>query len=86
MITREEKNKEYDNEIQKEKAINISKKIFHVISVIMIILFLLFAYIYFIGVRGLKVNEFVIKNSNIPESFHGVKILHFSTVSIPLLI
>ena len=78
MITREEKNKEDINEINREKAINISKKILHIAGIIMLIFILFFAYIYFIGVKGLFTNEFIIKDTSIPKSFHGVKILHFS--------
>jgi len=78
MISREEKNKEIVNEIRKEQARNISKKILHITTTIIIILLLLFSYIYFIGVKGLTTNEFVIKNSSIPKSFHGIKIVHIT--------
>ncbi len=80
MITREEKNKEYVNEINKEKAINISKKILHIVGIFLLTTFLIFAYIYFLGIKGLKIKEYVIKDNNIPESFHGVKILHFTDI------
>ena len=80
MITREEKNKEYVDEINKEKAINISKKILHIVGIIFFTVFLIFSYIYFLGVKGLKINEYVVKDNNIPESFHGVKILHFTDI------
>lgn len=80
MITREEKNKEYVNEINKEKAINISKKILHIVGILLFTIFLVFAYIYFLGIKGFKINEYVIKDNNIPESFHGVKILHFTDI------
>ena len=78
MISREEKNKNVVKEIQKERTIEISKKIFKLISITLIMLFLLFGYTYFIGVKGLITNEYVIKDNLIPESFHGVKVLHFS--------
>lgn len=78
MITREEKNKEYIDEINKEKVINISKKVFHFFGIVLLLFFLVFVYIYYFGIKGLKVNEYVIKDSNIPKSFHGVKIMHFS--------
>ena len=80
MITREEKNKEFVNEIKKEKAIKISKKIMHVLGIIFIILIAFVSYIYFVGIKGLKVNEYIIRNNEIPNSFHGVKILHFSDI------
>ena len=78
MMTREEKNKEVVNELNKEKAINISKKILHIISIVLLIFILFFAYIYFIGVKGLKTKEYVIKDNLIPNSFNGIKILHFT--------
>ena len=78
MITREEKNKKVVNELKKEQAIKISKKIFQIIMSLFITFLLIFAYIYFIGVKGLKTNEFVVKSNLIPQSFHGMKILHFT--------
>lgn len=78
MISREEKNKDVVRAIKRERNLEISKKIFHFMTVIFIIFFLLFAYIYFIGIKGLFVKEYIIQNQNIPKSFHGVKILHFS--------
>ena len=78
MISREEKNKEVVKELQKEKTMEISKKIFTIVTIIFSITFLLFAYMYFVGTKGLQTKEYVIKDSNIPKSFHGVKIVHFS--------
>lgn len=78
MISREEKNKSKVKEIKREKNLAISKKIIHIFIIIFIISLSFCAYIYFIGVKGLKTNEYLIKNKNIPASFHGVKILHFS--------
>ena len=78
MISREEKNKDVVKAIKRERNLEISKKIFHFMTVIFIIFFLLFSYIYFIGIKGLFVKEYIIQNQNIPKSFHGVKILHFS--------
>ena len=78
MITREEKNKEYFEEINREKAINVSKKILHIFGIVFLVFFLVFAYIYFLGIKGLKIKEYVIKDNSIPISFHGVKILHFT--------
>lgn len=78
MTTREQKNKKVVSELKKEKALNISKKIFHLVSFISIILLLFFAYIYFIGVKFILTHEYVINDNKIPQSFEGVKILHFS--------
>ncbi len=78
MISREEKNKELDNEIKREKIGKIYKKILLAFFVILILFILLFLYTYFISIKFLKTNEYVIKDNNIPNSFNGVKILHFS--------
>lgn len=78
MISRQEKNKVYVNEIKKEQAISLSKKILKVFLIIFLLFASLFSYIYFIGVKGLKTNEIRIINQSIPDSFNGIKILHFT--------
>lgn len=77
MITREEKNKDLDDEIKKEHTINVSKKIMKIIFTLFLIFSFLFLYMYFVEVKLLKTNEYIIKD-NIPHSFNGIKILHFS--------
>ena len=78
MMTREEKNKGIVLEIKREEAIKTSKKILKVFGSILLLFSLSFLYMYFIGTKGLQTNEYVIQSDEIPESFHGVKILHFS--------
>ena len=78
MISREDLNKKLEEEIKKEKAIKISKKILKIFLVIMLIFSILFLYMYFIGIKFMKTNEYSIKDNNIPESFKGSKILHFT--------
>ena len=78
MLSREEKNKVYVDEIRKEETIKISKRILKVFSIILLIFSLSFLYIYFIGPKGMMVHEYVINDSSIPNSFHGIKILHFT--------
>ncbi len=77
MISRSQRNKELNKEINYEKAINISKKIIKSILAIILIFSSFFLYAYFIGIKGIKTKEYVIKD-NIPNSFNGIKILHFS--------
>jgi len=64
-------------ELKKEKM-SWKKKL--LIGVIFFILFcgLLLLYSRYIGTRGLKVREYKITNELIPDSFHGVKVVHFS--------
>ena len=77
MISREEKNKVLEQEIKQEKAIKISKKFLKGFFLVMLIFAIILVYIYFIGVKNIKTNEYVLYE-NIPNSFHGIKILHFS--------
>ena len=79
MISREEKNKVVIDEINREKSIRISKIIIKTLLIIIAIFSLLFLYMYYIGPRGLKTNE-IILNDNYPNSFNGIKILHFSDI------
>lgn len=80
MISREEKNKKYVNEIKKEKRIKLSKILFKTLGIIFAIFTLSFLYIYFIGPTGLVTKEYVIKDNLIPNSYNGIKILHFSDI------
>ncbi len=77
MISRSEKNKKLENEINYEKTINISKKIIKTIFIVILIFSSFFLYAYFIGIKGIKTKEFIIKDV-IPKSFNGIKILHFT--------
>ncbi len=77
MLSREEKNKELEKEIDHEKKINISKKIIKIFFIVIISFTMIFSYMYFIGTKFIKTNDYIIKD-NIPSSFVGVKILHFS--------
>ena len=51
------------------------------ISFFIIVLFTsIFLYSKYLGTKGLKVKEYSIINSNIPESFYGLKIIHISDI------
>lgn len=80
MISRAQKNKELNKEINYEKTINLSKRLLKLLFIIILIFSAFFLYAYFIGIKGIKTNEFVIKDDYIPTSFNGVKILHFSDI------
>ena len=79
MLSREEKNKDLEKEIDHEKKINISKKIIKIFLIILTIFILIFCYMYFIGTKFIKTNDIIIRD-NIPNSFIGVKILHLSDI------
>lgn len=82
MMSREEKNKEIQDElIWQERKEKYSKIIFQVIKITLIILltiFIFFLIIRYIGTSGLVVKEYAIYNNKVPSSFDGVKIIHFS--------
>ena len=78
MISRREKNKKYVDELNKEKRIKVSKVLFKFLVTIILIFTLCFLYIYYLGPKGLKTNEYVINDSSIPNNFNGLKVLHFS--------
>lgn len=60
----------------------IRLKLWVKILLIIIVLFSLFTlYSRYIGTSGLKVKEYPIVNSKIPESFYGIKIAHISDVN-----
>ena len=78
MTSREEKNKIYVDEINKEKTIKIAKIILKTLGVILIIFTILFLYIRFYEPYTYQTNEYVIKDIKIPDNFNGVKVLHFT--------
>lgn len=80
MISREEKNKSVVKKIQKEKARVIGNKIVRFFLIIICLFLLLFLYMYYLGIKGLKTNEIIIRDTSIPNSFYGMKILHFTDI------
>lgn len=78
MTSREEKNKVYVDEINKEKTIKITKIILKTLGIILIIFTILFLYIRFYEPYTYQTNEYMIKDIKIPNNFDGVKILHFT--------
>ena len=59
----------------------IRLKLWVKILLTIIVLFSLFTlYSRYIGTNGLKVKEYSIVNSKIPESFYGIKIVHISDI------
>lgn len=53
------------------------KKILYYILITLVIVFIILIYSRFIGTKGLKTYEYLVK-SNIEESYDGLKIIHFS--------
>ncbi len=78
MTSREEKNKKYIDEINREKAIKITKKILKILFIIILIFSIIYLYARFYEPYTYETREYVINDSNIPDDFNGVKILHFT--------
>lgn len=81
-MTREELNKEIQDEIEyeelKEKRKKAVKKVIKIIAIIFIISLVFIVYTKIISTNGLKVKEERIELKKIPDSFNGVKIIQFS--------
>ncbi len=82
MITRTEKSEQIMKEWELEEAKKAKqKKILKytiLISVIVLVVFGSFSYMRFVGTSGLFIREYRVVNKNLPSSFHGLKIIHFS--------
>nr|HOO68089.1 metallophosphoesterase [Bacilli bacterium] len=54
------------------------KKKWKVTIVFIILLILLLVYSFFIATKGLIIKEYKVEDNNLPNSFYGLKIVHFS--------
>lgn len=80
MISREEKNKKVVKEINREKNLKRSRFMLIITFIIAVLLILFYLYVRFIGTSFIKTNEYIIRNTKIPASFHGIKIVHLSDI------
>lgn len=71
----EYKIKQEEKKLKKEKRI---KKFLKVIIIFILIFLLLVLYMHFIGAKGLIVREYKIESDNLPDNFHGFKIVQFT--------
>ena len=78
MTSRQEKNKKYIDEINKEKRLKVTKILLKILVIIIILFSLFFLYAKFYEPTKLETHEFIIKDIRIPDEFNGVKILHFT--------
>ena len=78
MTSREEKNKKYVEEINKEKTIKVTKIVLKSLAIIILVFTLIFLYAHFYEPMRFQTSEYLIKDSNIPDDFNGIKILHFT--------
>lgn len=82
MKTRTEKNKEIQSKLEEEERQEHHKKIVYFsvkLTVFIICLFtIIFLYTKYCSTSGLIIKEERIKNEKIPNSFNGIKLVHFS--------
>lgn len=82
MMSRSDKNEKLEQELKteekKEKRNKRIRKIIKFIFILIIIFLCFISYMHFVGTKGLKVREYKIESKNLPESFHGFKIVQFS--------
>lgn len=82
MITRSEKSKVLEEQIEKEKKQEITHKrisiFFKIFLIFLAIFMILILYMHFIGTKGLMVREYKVESTKLPDSFHGFKIVQFS--------
>ena len=82
MISREEKNKKAQQQIEKaEKKKVRNKKLVKLFSTSLIILIIIFSFLFYmryVGTSGLEVREYRVVSSKLPKSFHGFKVVHLS--------
>lgn len=84
MMSRSEKSKELEAKIEKENKKEVKEKrikiVLKVLLIIISIFLTLILYMHFIGTKGLNVKEYKVTDNNLPDSFHGFKIVHFSDI------
>ena len=84
MVSRLEKNKKTRKKIEniekKDRTKTFLKTFFKTLLITGIIVFSMFVTVRYIANLGIVVREYPINYSNIPESFHGFKIVHFGDI------
>lgn len=78
MITRLEKNKKIQDKIIKEENKKRFIKISKILGIMLSIILITLCIGMFIGAKIVIVKEYRIEKNNIPDSFHGIKIVQFS--------
>ena len=80
--SRKEKNNKIVKELEKEeldkKRRETRKKIIKWLLIFFLTLFGIVLYMHYVATSGLKVKEYKVVSSKLPEGFHGLKIVHFS--------
>lgn len=78
MVTRLEKNKKIQRKINQEKSIKYGRTLLKIVLLLGFMFVVCYLNLRYLGTNFIKTKEYMIKDSHIPNSFNGVKILHFS--------
>lgn len=65
--------------VKKEKFFTL-KRVLKFVLFLILLGSILLLYAHYIGTTGLKIKEYRIFNNNIPDSFHGTKLIHLSDI------
>ncbi|MBP3920635.1 MAG: metallophosphoesterase family protein [Bacilli bacterium] len=68
------------DEIIEPRKNSVLKKLLITLFIIIVIIFLFVVYARYKATSGLKVYEYKVTNSSLPDSFHGVKVVHLSDI------
>ena len=68
-----------ENNIKEEKRFNLKKLLIY-IFVGLLVIALTIVYARFKSTSGIKVNEYKVTNNIVTDSFHGLKVVHFSDI------
>ncbi len=80
MITRSEKNKKIQKKIFHEENQKKLRKFSKIIGSILGLIILILLYGMFIGSKVVIVKEYKVTSNELPNSFHGVKVVHISDI------
>ena len=80
MLTRQEKNKKIQDEIIREENTKRFKKISKIVFIILITISSIILYGIYIGAKIVMVHEYKITNNQIPDTMHGLKLVHISDI------
>lgn len=58
----------------------MKKNIIIICSIVFVLILSFFLYCRYIGTKGLVIKEYLVKNSKLPNSFYGTKVIHISDI------
>ena len=58
----------------------MKKNIFIICGIILVLFISFLLYCRYVGTKGLIIKEYLVKNSKLPDSFYGTKVIHISDI------